>query len=59
MQDWFVSWQEAGNLENCGYQIFTSDDKDPANVLAEQVKLIATRNGLNPNRLLIVAVNKL
>lgn len=58
MQDWFVSWQEAVNLKNCGYQVFVSDNKDPAQVLATQMKLIAEKNGLNPSDLLVVAFNK-
>ncbi|QHM71293.1 hypothetical protein [Mixta intestinalis] len=58
MQDWFVSWREVGNFENCGYQVFASDSKDPAHVLAEQMKVIAAHNGLNPRDLLVVAFNK-
>ncbi|MBV4366275.1 hypothetical protein [Erwinia phyllosphaerae] len=58
MQDWFVSWHEAGNKENCAYQVFVSEDKDPAHVLAEQMKLIAAHNRLNPRDLLVVAFNK-
>ncbi|MFP5974809.1 hypothetical protein [Enterobacter mori] len=58
MQDWFVSWKYTKDEKNCGYQIFESSHKDPALVLSEQVKYIASINEISPHDVLVIAFNK-
>lgn len=58
MQNWFISWRLLSGEGEYGYQIFDSKHHDPAVVLAEQVKDIASRKACNPWDVAVTAFNK-
>lgn len=58
MQNWFVSWRITKGKELSGYQIFDCDHPDPASVLADQVKSIASKEGCSPWDIEVIAFNK-
>ncbi|TXE64566.1 hypothetical protein [Serratia nematodiphila] len=61
MQDWFVSWQVMNNdktVKSVGYRVFSSSHKDPAVVLADQIKEVAEKQKVDPYDILVMAFNK-